>query len=103
MNCSGITPQAARMFIPLLQQIASSDSLSPELENNAAEPEDRVESGNGTETRCVPLNEGPLSTLDKGVSTNSIKKRNFSCSEMFMSKKKNSRSSEAHSYLHVSL
>lgn len=102
---TGITQQQAMMLLPLLQQIAS--GTSPTSANGAtisATPSPSTSSASGLSSASngspffVPVHK------DHGYSTDGSEKSacRYSSDDLYKTKKGNCKSTEAHSYCHVS-
>ena len=106
-NPAAITQQQARLLLPLLQQIASSGTPGPSCESPSGSSGSSFGSSNSsplfypTPPR-IPV-AGTGSGQVGGYSTDESEGAGrYSSDELFQSKKKNSKSSSAHSYCHVS-
>ena len=100
---AGLTPQQAAILLPLLQQIANGNQPVSSPSPGTSGQSSSSSSGNSPPF-FVPAAVSLSSRENSGYSTDGSESVcKFSSDELFERKRKNSKSSSAHSFCHVSL
>ena len=104
---AGITPQQAALLLPLLQQIANGNQpMSSPSPGASGQSSSGCSSSGSSPPFFVPAPAvvSLSSRENSGYSTDGSKSVcKFSSDELFQRKRKNSKSSSAHSFCHISL